>query len=309
MTACILRINRFPCMESDSQTDRIQQFIERMPSLSTTVTKVLEVCNTPTTSPNDLNRVVALDPVLTGQVLKLINSAYYSLTNQITSLTRAIIMLGLNTVKNLALSTAVIGSMSKSGSFKSLPMDEFWAHSICVGVTAKALAGLLEVPAAEREEYFVAGLLHDLGKIPLNNCFAADYTQALQLADLEQSSLNTCEQLIVGIGHSEAGRLIGRKWSLNDPLVEALSCHHSPERASTDNKQLVTTVALANIYANIYEIGSAGDLFPDGVFLLNVMDMMGLTWKSLTPLNKTVKSEISKAQIFLQVTQKESYAC
>ena len=65
----------------------VQRYIDKMPSLSTTVTKVLEICNKPNTSPNDLNRVISLDPVLTGQVLKLINSAYYSLPNQITSLT------------------------------------------------------------------------------------------------------------------------------------------------------------------------------------------------------------------------------
>ncbi|HQP12654.1 MAG TPA: HDOD domain-containing protein, partial [Candidatus Omnitrophota bacterium] len=79
----------------------IQNYISRMPSLSTTVTKVLEICNKPTTSPNDLNRVIALDPVLTGRVLKVVNSAYYSMDNEVTSLTRAIILLGLNTVKNL----------------------------------------------------------------------------------------------------------------------------------------------------------------------------------------------------------------
>ena len=81
----------------------IQDYISKMPSLSTTVTKVMEICNKPDTSPNDLNRVISLDPVLTGQVLKLVNSAYYSLPNQVTSLTRAIIMVGLNTVKNLGI--------------------------------------------------------------------------------------------------------------------------------------------------------------------------------------------------------------
>ncbi|MDP2104936.1 MAG: HDOD domain-containing protein, partial [Desulfobulbaceae bacterium] len=87
---------------SDHLTHVIQAYIDRMPSLSTTVNKVLEVCNSPKTSANDLNRVISLDPVLTGHVLKLINSAYYSLPNQVSSLARAIIMLGLNTVKNLA---------------------------------------------------------------------------------------------------------------------------------------------------------------------------------------------------------------
>jgi HD-like signal output (HDOD) protein len=119
---------------------RIQNFIDRISCLSTTETKVLEVCNQSQTSAKELNQVVSLDPVLTGQVLKLINSAYYSLPNKITSLTRAIIMLGLNTVKNLALSTAVVGNFSKEDTFQDMSMDQFWTHSISVGVAAKTLA-------------------------------------------------------------------------------------------------------------------------------------------------------------------------
>ena len=137
-----------------------------MPSLSTTVGKVLEICSRPDTAPNDLNKVISLDPVLTGQVLKLINSAYYSLMNKVTSLTRAIIMLGLNTVKNLALSTAIIRCVGQAKKSKSLPIKDFWAHSISVGVMAKLLAAEQGIPLVEREEYFVAGLLHDLGKVP-----------------------------------------------------------------------------------------------------------------------------------------------
>lgn len=292
----------------DSQVEKIQKYIDRMPSLSTTVTKVLEVCNTPNTSPNDLNRVISLDPVLTGQVLKLINSAYYSLSNQITSLARAIIMLGLNTVKNLALSTAIIGTIGKQDSFKSLPMDAFWSHSICVGVTAKALAAQKKVPASEREEYFVAGMLHDLGKIPLNNCFASDYMQALQLADLEQGPLMRSEKLLVGIDHGLAGQMIGEKWQLNDTIVQSLAYHHTPELASEKNRMLVATVALANLYANIYEIGSAGDLFPESALLMNVLDMMEMTWDDFTPLYNVVRSEINKAQVFLQAVEKEQNA-
>nr|MBF0221790.1 HDOD domain-containing protein [Desulfobulbaceae bacterium] len=286
------------------QEETIKDYIDRMPSLSTTVTKVLQVCNTPNAAPNDLNRVISLDPVLTGQVLKMINSAYYSLPNQISSLTRAIIMLGLNTVKNLALSTAIIGTLGKQESFKSLPMDAFWAHSICVGVTAKLLAAMINVPTAEREEYFVAGMLHDLGKIPLNNCFAETYVQALQLADLEQSALYRSEKLIVGIDHGAAGSLIAKKWQLNDTIVETLSFHHSPERASEKNRKIVAAVALANLYANIYEIGSAGDLYSESQHLLSVLELMGMKWDDLRGLGVTVMSEIEKAQVFLQGVEK-----
>ena len=279
----------------------IQDYIDRMPSLPTTVTKVLQVCNTANTSANDLNKVIMLDPVLTGQVLKLINSAYYSLSNKITSLPRAIIMLGLNTVKNLAISTAVIGTLGKKDSFKSLPMDGYWAHSICVGVTAKAIAGQLGVPVVEREEYFVAGMLHDLGKVPLNNCLPQLYTEALALADLDQGALIKAEAVVLGFDHALAGQLIGKKWQLSECIVESLSFHHSPELASVENQKMVAVVALANIFANVFEIGSAGDLFPDSITILNTLDMLAMKWENLSSLYHTVNSEIDKAQIFLQV--------
>ena len=126
--------------EKDRILAVIQGYISRMPSLPITVSKILQICNDPRTSPVDLNQVISLDPVLMGRVMKLINSAYYSLPNQITSLVRAIIMLGINTVKNLALSTAVLGNLTGKGNFQALNIDGFWRHSLCVGVTAKLIA-------------------------------------------------------------------------------------------------------------------------------------------------------------------------
>ncbi len=284
----------------------IQKYIERMPSLSTTVTKVLEVCNTPSTSANDLNRVIALDPVLTGQVLKLINSAYYSLPNQINSLTRAIIMLGINTVKNLALSTAVLGSMGREDSFRSLSMDAFWTHSLCVGVMAKALAGLKGIPGMMQEEFFVAGLLHDLGKIPLNNCFAEEYRQSLELSTLEQGPLSRAEEMMLGFDHSRAGKMIADKWQLNLGLTEMLRFHHVPEKASADNQQLIAVVALANTYANLFDVGSAGDRYPDISRVKELLALVGLKWYDLSNLHPIVQQEIEKAQIFLQVAKETS---
>ncbi|MDH5524819.1 MAG: HDOD domain-containing protein [Desulfobulbaceae bacterium] len=274
-----------------------------MPSLSTTVTKVLEICNKPNTSANDLNRVISLDPVLTGQVLKLINSAYYSLPNQINTLTRAIIMLGLNTVKNLALSTAVLGSMGRQDSFRTLNMDEFWTHSICVGVTAKALAAKKGVPAMLQEEFFVAGLLHDLGKIPLNNCFAEEYQQAMELAVLEQGPLARAEEMMLGFDHGMVGKMIAEKWQLSEVLVDLLRCHHHPEQAMGKSRPLVVIVALANLYANLFDVGSAGNRYPDMQQIEELLVMVGINWSEVSALHGVVASEINKAQVFLQVAR------
>jgi HD-like signal output (HDOD) protein len=270
------------------------------------VTKVLEVCNHPNTSANDLNRVIALDPVLTGQVLKLINSAYYSLPNQISSLTRAIIMLGINTVKNLALSTAVLGSMGREDSFRSLSMDAFWTHSLCVGVMAKALAGLKGIPGMQQEEFFVAGLLHDLGKIPLNNCFAEEYRQALELSGIEQGPLPRAEEMLLGFDHGLAGKMIADKWQLNPALIEMLRFHHTPEKASASSRQLVGVVALANAYANLFDVGSAGDRYPDISRVNELLALVGLQWLDLSTLHTVVQQEIEKARIFLQVARESA---
>ena len=93
------------------QTDinSLARYVEKLPALPTCISKIMEVCNDPATSPADLSKVISLDPALMGRVLKLINSAYYGLNNKVTSLVRAIIMLGFNTVKNLALQYSNFG--------------------------------------------------------------------------------------------------------------------------------------------------------------------------------------------------------
>ena len=283
--------------ERKKKLDKLRVFVDKMPSLSTTVSKVLEICSRTDTAPNDLNKVISLDPVLTGQVLKLINSAYYSLVNKVTSLTRAIIMLGLNTVKNLALSTAIIRSVGQAKKSKALPIKDFWAHSIGVGVMAKLLAVERDMPLADREEYFVAGLLHDLGKIP----FGDEYTDVLVHAKTTQEPLIHLEQRIMEIDHEEVGYMIASKWKLNAVITDAICHHHSPMLAAPENQALVATVALADFYICLFDIGFAGNRFPDEEQLAPLLEMCELEWSAIVNLSEAVDAEIKKAEIFLQI--------
>lgn len=281
----------------------IQKYISNMPSLSTTVTKVMEVCNTPSTSPNDLNRVISLDPVLTAKVLRLINSAYYALPDRVTSLTRAIIMLGINTVKNLALSTAVLETIGGDSSFPALTVDDFWTHSITVGVTAKLLAGINGIPIKVREEYFVAGLLHDLGKIPLNNRFPEEYLQAMELTEKDHSPLYQAENKILGMDHTLVGGMIADKWQLNPNITDSLCFHHMPEAAEEESEKLVTTVTLADMYANILVAVPLEEPIPEEPSAEPLLEKLGVSWDHLSELRDTVLEEIEKAKVFLQVSK------
>ena len=225
------------------------------------------------------------------------NSAYYSLVNKVTSLTRAIIMLGLNTVKNLALSTAIIRSVGQTKKSKVLPIQKFWAHSIGVGVTAKIFAAELDVPMGEREEFFVAGLLHDLGKIPFDD----EYAAVLAATKERRVPLVHIEQEFLGIDHQAVGKLIAEKWKLNTAITQAICYHHRPDSADVRHRLLVAAITLADCYVCLFDIGYAGNSYPDEEQFVRALELTGLSWDTISGLSDTVEEEIHKAEIFLQV--------
>ena len=237
-----------------------------------------------------------------GRVMKLINSAYYSLNNQITSLVRAIIMLGINTVKNLALSTAVLGNLGKKSNFQALNIDGFWRHSLCVGVTAKLIAQRRKRDQKTLEEYFVAGLLHDIGKIPLNNKLPTEYVEGLALTDREHMPLYLAEERTMEVNHCEVGRLIIKSWNLGAQMGDTIFFHHFLDSYPGTHRDYLLTVAAANYFANANNIGFSGDRYPEKLPDF-VFAELGITWDDLEAIEDLVTKEIDKAKIFLQVAE------
>ena len=279
---------------------RIKEYIGNMPSLPTTVSKVLEVCNNPNTSPADLNHVISLDPVLVGRVLKLINSAYYGLGQQVTNLVRAIIMLGINTVKNLALSTAVMGNLSVSKDFQGLNIEGFWRHSLCVGVAAKILAKQRGIDTKQTEEYFTAGLLHDIGKIPLNAVLLKDYMLTVSNADRERIALYKAEDKNLGINHCITGAMIAKAWKLEGAVGDAIVNHHNCSEYTGEHRDLIFSIVAANRFASISEMGFSGDRYPEKIDNI-VWDTLGVSSGVFDDMEKTVSGEIEKAKVFLKI--------
>ena len=271
-----------------------------MPSLPTTVTKVMEICNNPRTSPTDLDKVISLDPVLMGKVLKLINSAYYSLQNQVTSLVRAIIMLGVNTVKNLALSTAVLDKLVDKNGFRALNMEGFWRHSLCVGVVAKIIARKRNVETTKLDEYFAAGLLHDIGKIPLNNILSDEYVQVMSLADRERIPLYLAERRGMDLDHAEAGAMIAAAWKLEGALADGIRHHHALDTYEGPHKDMVFTIAVADYYACREGIGFSGSVYPDKI-APEIYAWLGIEKTWLEEIDEMVNKEIDKASVFLKL--------
>jgi HD-like signal output (HDOD) protein len=149
----------------------------------------------------------------------------------------------------------------------------------------------------EREELFLIGLLHDLGKVP----FGDEYLEVLKVARNEQVPLIDVERDLLGIDHQQVGRLIAEKWKLNDAVTTCISGHHNLTALDADHGLRVALVALGNIYTNIYDHGYAGDPFPSETGIVPLLDYTGLSLTDYASIGDKVVEEIHKAEIFLQI--------
>jgi len=288
-------------LKQNDLTEKIKNYITEIPSLPVSANKVLEICGNINVNPSDLNKVISLDPVLTGKILQLINSAYYGLGTHIKSLVRAITMLGLNTVKNLVLSTAVLNILQKNKGKKGINIKGFWHHSLCVGVISKLLAVKQGVDPKDYEEYFTAGLLHDIGKIPLNAVLASDYVRLVNKSDEEHKTLYETENENLEINHCAAGGMIASAWKLDSSIIDVISYHHNACAYSGDNTAIVCNTAIANYFSVVNEVGFAGDRKPVKPEK-KVWDTAGISEDIYPDVLDKLNNEIERARIFLQIS-------
>ena len=280
--------------------EEIETFINDMPSLPVSARKVLEICNMPNANPSDISKVISLDPVLTGRLLKLINSAFYSLNSRVTSLVKTITMLGINTVKNLTLSTAMLSTLPKNKVINGINMEGYWRHSLCAGIASKLLAEKQGVAAKFHQEYFTAGLLHDIGKIALNAVLSEEYMRTIEIAAREKKPLFIAENENLGINHCTAGEMIVKAWKLDSPVSDVISFHHSTEEYNSEYLHIIYNVVAADYFSVINDFGFAGNENPkkpdDAVWKI-----IGLNEKSFEELKNKASMEIEKAKIFLRL--------
>lgn len=288
-------------MLEDKYLIKINKFIQDMPPLSVSVSRILELSKNPKVDAKMLNDVISVDPVLTGRVLKLANSAYYSLPNRVTSLVRAIVMLGINTIKNLVISTGVIFAVNqKVNESGALDMKSFWRHSVGVGVLAKFLALKQNVDSKLVEEYFVAGLLHDIGKLPFDFVIAEGYKNIIEISQKNKIPLHQVESRYLGINHAELGERIVNLWKLPTNLRETIIFHHHIDEVQPQFKRLVSTVVIANGISNKIWGGSSGDYAVDN----DISEMLKVTGLNENDLNEAVLNAdagVKKAEVFLNI--------
>ncbi|MBA3057672.1 MAG: HDOD domain-containing protein [Gammaproteobacteria bacterium] len=229
--------------------------VDGMPAFPKSVQKILELTRDVNCSPKDLVQVIDKDPVVTVKVLRVVNSAYYSLPKQITSINHAVVYLGFNTIKNLALSIAAIGMLPASNA-AGFDGAQYLIHSLSTAAIAKQLA--LRVDDADPMDCFIAGLLHDFGKVVFAQFMPVEFRKALETSQWNESSLHLALRELIGADHAVVGAMLVEKWRFPADLVETIRCQYGPEVKDTP---MIACVFAANQISKKLEFGFAGNCF------------------------------------------------
>lgn len=275
---------------------RLERIIDSLPPISPSVNRVIELANQMNTSPVELTEAIKIDPVLTTKVLKLINSAYFGMRQEVTSLNRAIILLGINTIKNLALSTALLSTFGAKKSKSGFELEKLWYHSVAVGVASKILGREIGVEKKYLETYFIAGLIHDIGKLLFDQYQPTTYKMIIEKIYKRGGYFYKEEKKLFTYDHGNLGSILCRKWKLGDNLVNVVELHHSEEQ---NRDQLTVAVRLADVYLN--RIGEPyGMIGGNDVYNETDFKKIGLNEEKLNRIFQGLNEEFEKATIFIK---------
>lgn len=263
--------------------------INALASLPEASIRINQMVDDPNCSAEDIGKIISQDPALTVRLLKIANSPFYSLSNKIDTVSRAITILGTSQLRDMVLATSAVKA------FEGIPntlvsMENFWYHSISCGLTARILAA--ECLKNKGETLFVAGLLHDIGQLVIFNKIPELAKEAL-LYSLEgptNGTLHLAEQKILGFDHMQVGAELAHQWQLPENLRECIAFHHTPAEA-TLFPQEVALIHIAQAIACMVEIK---DLTEDDKEYIDPLcwQITGLTEAVVEPTIEAVQAQL-----------------
>lgn len=233
-----------------------------LPTLPDVVARVMQIVSNPLTTAEDLNQVISLDQALTFKVLRLANSAYYGFPKEITHITQAVMILGFNTIRNLALSVSVHKMLFADKDKGLFNYRDFWKHCVAVGVCARILARRLGYKSEENA--FTAGLLHDIGKSLLERMDHEGFMASIQASQDRQAPLWQMEQERLGVDHAAIGGRLAELWNLPADLRAAIELQHRPSEDGSPDP-LVAAVHAADQLCREMGLGSDGNFGPTAI--------------------------------------------
>ncbi len=271
-------------IDANSFRKRVERKARHDTQLSTiwsVVRRVQQLTSNPNSSTRELVKVISSDAVLTGRILRIVNSAAYGIPRKVESLDQAIIILGYNQLRSLCTSLAAIGNLSgRDGAFDRVSL---WKHSFATAAASRTMQSRLA--GSGESELFVSGLLSNIGRIIIDQFFKEEFNSIIEVANNEEIPLLKAEMKVLGVTHAEVGYWMALNWGLNNSVADAIRNHHGPVATPQS-----CTVNLAYTTAQAMQIGSPGDktlcrLIPGCFKVLN------LSPEKLTDLIENIDAE------------------
>lgn len=227
--------------------------VDDLPTIPIVATKVLQLLDDPEVGVEEIADLMLSDQVMTARVMKLINSPVYKPSQEITSLKRALVYLGLRHVRELALTTSVINAFDATTG--ALELNAFWEHSFGVGMVSKIIAS--KCGYADLEKAYISGIIHDLGEVFLSNFLRDPFSEVLAYTKEHPVKLVDAEAQMLGTTHCEIGLSMARKWNFPEAYCDVIAYHHSPGEAKVD-PVLCAIVNLSDLFCTVRGLNYGG---------------------------------------------------
>lgn len=248
----ISTINRACELNNLLSRETLKKAISRMdslPSLPTLYAKIMAEVQSADASIQGVGKIIARDVGMTTKVLQLVNSSFFGLVRHIADPVHAVNLLGLDTIKALVLTVEVFSTF-KNDVLPLAFVERLWHHSLFCGELARRIASQENIPKNAVDDSYMAGLLHDVGKLVLATNLPGEYRQVLARMEEQEASSADAESGIFGATHAEVGAYLLGLWGLPEPIVEAVLYHHFPESFATDDFVPLSTVVAADRLAH-----------------------------------------------------------
>lgn len=251
--------------QNDLKVNDLLSKIEDLPTLPTVFAELERQLSDPKVTANEIAGIIEKDMALASRILKIVNSAYYGFPKKIDTISRSVVILGFNEIKNIALSVSIIDMFNSKKKQAGLDFEQFWTHSLAVGIISSLIARKSGKEKIESPETaFLSGLLHDIGRIVLDQ-FVPQYPKVIAVAKSKNYLLTSVEDAVFGFTHMDVGRLLIKRWNLPESLMLVAGYHSKPiEKQSISNSKifpLISAVHTADIIARAANFGNAGDDF------------------------------------------------
>lgn len=226
-----------------------------IPSLSGVVHEIKKILGDFNNSLGTIEQAVNKDPALSARVLKLANSSYYGFSSKVSTISQALMLLGLSELRSLLVGTSIVKAF-KGIKSEFVNMESFWRHSVACGICARQLA--IRQREINTEEFFIAGLMHDIGRLIMFCALPQKAEESYTMAHEKKISIIEAENMVCSFNHADFSAHILKEWKLPASLYEVVKAHHNPRSSETYSKQAIL-IHVSDIIVDAMNLGNSGE--------------------------------------------------